>query len=35
MLGVYYKPDLQTSNPRPMAAEVVETSINDRDQDLG
>ena len=35
VFGVYYKPDLQTSNPRPMVAEAVEASINDHDQGLG
>ena len=35
VLGVYYKPKLQTSNPRPMVAEAVEASINDRDQGPG
>ena len=35
VLGVYYKPDLQTSNLRPMVAEAVEASINDCDQGLG
>ena len=31
-LGVYYKQDLQTGYPRPMVAEAVKGSINDRDQ---
>ena len=35
VLSVYYKPDLQTSNPKPMVAEAVEASIKDRDQGLG
>ena len=35
VLGDYYKPDLRSSNPRPMVAEAVEASINDRDQGLG
>ena len=35
VLSVYYKPYLQTSNPRPIVAEADEASINDRDQGLG